>query len=57
VLEEQERRRAPKGLAYLEDPGGWKPRTVERPSAGENRNGAAFMSTLAVDFDPSIAGA
>jgi len=93
-------------LAYLDDPGGWKPRTRDRPAAGEKSNGgersaetarltkhempqagvveypfplregqiarlflprdlntsevrrlSAFMSTLAVDFDPTAAAA
>jgi hypothetical protein len=93
-------------LSYLDDPGGWKPRTADRPTAGEKNNGAtrqpetarltkhempqaglveypfplreghiarlilprdlktsevkrltAFMSTLAVDFDPTATAA
>ncbi len=93
-------------LSYLEDPGGWKPRAVDRPVSGERSNGgdhppessrlarhempqvglveypfplregqiarltlprdlktsevkrlAAFMSTLAVDFDPTATAA
>ena len=36
-------------LAYLEDPGGWKPRTLERPAADrDDENGAA-----ATGFRPS----
>jgi hypothetical protein len=31
-------------LSYLEDPGGWKPRTLERPVSTENRNGSSRVS-------------
>lgn len=93
-------------LVYLDDPGGWKPRTLDRATAGEKSNGgerpvetarltkhempqaglvdypfplregqitrlilprdlktsevkrlSAFMSTLAIDFDPTATAA